>query len=387
MARIRDLGEVRTGRQLSANPAQGELRPYLRVANVFDGYIDTADVFQMRFTDSEYQTYHLRPGDILLNEGQSLELVGRAAMYAGDPPECCFQNSLVRFRAGAGVDSHYMLEVFRFFQQSGRFARIALKTTSIAHLGTARFANLAVPIPPVQIQRSISRLLNQFAQVITTQSRLIARKKESMRAIAQTLFAGTSGSAVLDERLVRLRDVTRELRETNGREREASRVMGVSKFDGIVPMRERTIGTDLTRYKILRPGAFAYNPMRVNIGSIARWMGEEKVLVSPDYVVFEAIPGELDDRFLDHFRRSQAWQRYIDAAGNGSVRVRIYYDDLAAMPLRLPPVQAQRRIADVLDLLDREISLLQRQRDLLDKQKRTVTQKLLAGDVHLKADN
>jgi type I restriction enzyme S subunit len=277
-----------------------------------------------------------------------------------------------------------MLEVFRYFQQSGRFARIALKTTSIAHLGTARFAKLAVPIPPFQVQQSISNLLNQFGQVIQTQSQLLARKKQSKQAIAQKLFAGSSSSTALDERIVRLRDVTRELRKANG-QRPASPVMGVSKFDGIVPMRERTIGTDLTRYKVLRPRAFAYNPMRVNIGSIARWMGEEDVLVSPDYVVFEAIDGKLDDRFLDHYRRSSAWQRYIEAAGKGSVRVRIYYDDLAAMPLGLPSIEEQRRIADVLDLLDREISLLQRQCDLLDKQKRAIAHKLLAGEVLLKA--
>jgi type I restriction enzyme S subunit len=70
--------------------------PYLRVANVFDGWISTEDVLQMRFTDTEFQRYHLKTGDILLNEGQSLELVGRSAIYGGAPPKCCFQNTLVR---------------------------------------------------------------------------------------------------------------------------------------------------------------------------------------------------------------------------------------------------------------------------------------------------
>lgn len=53
----------------------GTSRPYLRVANVFDGYIDFGDVLEMPFTESEQAIYSLKPNDILLNEGQSLELV------------------------------------------------------------------------------------------------------------------------------------------------------------------------------------------------------------------------------------------------------------------------------------------------------------------------
>lgn len=159
--------------------------------------------------------------------------------------------------------------------------------------------------------------------------------------------------------------------------------MGVSKFVGVVPMRETTIGTKLDRYKILPPGAFAYNPMRLNIGSIARWAGSEDVLVSPDYVVLETIPVKLDARFLDHYRRGHAWKHFMEIAGNGSVRVRIYYDDLASMKISLPPIEEQQRIADLLDLLDREISLLQRQRELLEQQKRAVMHKLLTGEVRL----
>ena len=123
--------------------------------------------------------------------------------------------------------------------------------------------------------------------------------------------------------------------------------------------------------------------MRINIGSIARWSGTNDVLVSPDYVVFETIPQKLDGRFLDHYRRSHAWKHFMEAAGNGSVRVRIYYDDLAALKLPLPPLDEQRRVADLLDLLDREITLLQRHRDLLEKQKRAVMHKLLTGEVRL----
>ena len=101
----RQLGEVLLGRQRAPQHEDGpSMRPYLRAANVFDGYIDTADVKSMNFSSSEYQRYSLQAGDILLNEGQSRELVGRSAIFQGEVPGACFQNDVpplsvaVRFR-------------------------------------------------------------------------------------------------------------------------------------------------------------------------------------------------------------------------------------------------------------------------------------------------
>ncbi len=92
------------GRQLSPKYKTGKnTRKYLRVANVFDGYIDTSDVNEMDFNEVEFATFKLRRGDVLLNEGQSRELVGRSAVFRDEVPDCCFQNTLIRFRPNAPV--------------------------------------------------------------------------------------------------------------------------------------------------------------------------------------------------------------------------------------------------------------------------------------------
>lgn len=67
------------------------MRPYLRVANVFEDRIDTSSVMEMNFTQEEFETYRLEDGDVLLNEGQSLHLVGRPAIYRGEVPGACSQ--------------------------------------------------------------------------------------------------------------------------------------------------------------------------------------------------------------------------------------------------------------------------------------------------------
>ena len=132
--------------------------------------------------------------------------------------------------------------------------------------------------------------------------------------------------------------------------------MGVKKEDGIVPMVERLVAADISRYKLVRNNWFAYNPMRLNIGSIARWQGESDVLVSPDYVVFRCLersmPTTLLPEYFDSFRGSRQWDAFVSEAGDGGVRVRIYYRDIAQLQLALPDVEEQQKIAECLDSLD-----------------------------------
>jgi type I restriction enzyme S subunit len=178
-----------------------------------------------------------------------------------------------------------------------------------------------------------------------------------------------------------LTDVAREISVRNGGRLGVDRVMGVLKYEGLVPMRERTIAKDLARYKVVPPRAFAYNPMRLNIGSIAYSWHDQDVLVSPDYEVFEARADCLHARFLDQVRRSAAWANFVQRAGNGSVRVRIYFQDLAQFVFQLPPLDEQQRIAAVLDAIDREIAVLERQLAAYRRLKRGLMQKLLTGEI------
>jgi type I restriction enzyme, S subunit len=184
-----------------------------------------------------------------------------------------------------------------------------------------------------------------------------------------------------DWRAVQLRDHASEVTERNGGRLGSERTMGVIKGIGLEPMRDHVRGDDLSRYKVVAPEAFAYNPMRINIGSIARSRFAEDCLVSPDYIVFETDSSTLSPAFLDHLRHSFLWRRFVAAAGAGSVRVRIYFRDLAKLWIPLPPIAEQKRIAGGLDALDRELALLEAQREQFELQKRVLMQKLLSGEV------
>jgi hypothetical protein len=92
--------------------------------NVFDGRIDIEDVLTMPMTDEQFAHFRVRRGDVLLNEGQSLELVGRCSLYLDEyPGPSAMQNQLLRFRARKGVCPVFASYLFRYCQQTGVFAR------------------------------------------------------------------------------------------------------------------------------------------------------------------------------------------------------------------------------------------------------------------------
>jgi type I restriction enzyme S subunit len=186
---IGKAGQVLGGRQRSPHYV-GELCKYLRVANVFDGFIDTDDVLEMPFSAAEKERFLLKYGDILLNEGQSIELVGRSAIYQGTPEDCCFQNTLVRFRAGPRVYPEFAQLVFQQYLRTGVFASIALQTTSIAHLGAGRLVALKMPLPTKAEQEAIAKALSDADALIESLEQLIAKKRQIKQGAMQELLTG-----------------------------------------------------------------------------------------------------------------------------------------------------------------------------------------------------
>jgi type I restriction enzyme, S subunit len=157
--RVDRVGDVQLGRQRSPAMMTGPyMRPYLRVANVLDGYIDYSDVLEMNFSPHEAQTFGLQRGDILLNEGQALDLVGRCSVFNG-PPGMCFQNTLLRFRPHA-VLPKFAAAVFKHWLDHGEFRKITRQTTSIAHLGSVQFAAMRFPYAPPPEQHRIAEILD-----------------------------------------------------------------------------------------------------------------------------------------------------------------------------------------------------------------------------------
>ena len=133
--------------------------------------------------------------------------------------------------------------------------------------------------------------------------------------------------------------------------------------------------TDRKAYNIVTPNSFAYNPARINVGSIGYYEGIENVIVSSLYEVFQTAD-YVDDRFLWHWFKSGEFPKWIERLQEGSVRLYFYYDKLCECQMLMPSVAEQKKIAMSLDNLDHLITLHQRKRDELVKIKKYMLQNM-----------
>jgi type I restriction enzyme, S subunit len=194
-ATVGEVGAVQLGRQRAPKHHTGKnMRPYLRVANVYEDRIDFTGVKEMNFTPDEFMTYELKSGDILLNEGQTPDFLGRPAMWRGEFEGYCFQNTLLRFQARAPMNAEFCLLVFRHYLHAKRFKKESQITTNIAHLSSGRFVTIEFPVPPLEEQAEIVRRVSEgLASAADTLAMLDVEAADAARLKQSILKAAFEG--------------------------------------------------------------------------------------------------------------------------------------------------------------------------------------------------
>lgn len=281
------------------------------------------------------------------------------------------------------VDSSFLFQLLR----SSLVLKPAIAAsgrTGLPKINRPDLEAIEVPVPPRADQIRIAGILMKWDHAIEALDHQIISKDKLLKFLRECLTHGVrrlnQGNGTWP--MTDLGSVSRQLTERNGSRFGRESVMGVTKADGLVPMKEHVIAEEITRYLILPPSAFAYNPMRINIGSIVMSELSDTVIVSPDYVVFACKPKQLDPRFLNHLRRTKAWSDFMTIAGNGSVRVRIYYASLADFEFHLPPLSEQAAIVEILDDAEREVVALRSERAAFERQRDALATSLLLGRLY-----
>lgn len=191
--RLADLVKVTMGRQRSPKHQVGNhLVPYLRAANVKDGFLVLGDVLKMNFTPEEQEKFRLASGDVLVTEGcGSLSQIGANAVWLADlAGTVCFQNTLLRLRAveGATVPS-FVAHWARFAFESGAFAAVS-SGTNIFHVGAERAAEMPFPALPVARQEELSEILD-YAQASVASAQERVDTLDNLRAaVLSALLSG-----------------------------------------------------------------------------------------------------------------------------------------------------------------------------------------------------
>ena len=163
----------------------------------------------------------------------------------------------------------------------------------------------------------------------------------------------------------------------------------ISNERGFVPQNEQfeeagyLNNADRSLYYIVKPGSFAYNPARINIGSIGYQNVGKDVLVSSLYEIFNTTD-ELDDGFLMNWFKTEQFQKHVRRLSEGGVRQYFYYDKLCMVKFSLPCLEEQQKIADFLSSVDEVITASEEEVANLETQKKAVMKKIFSQEVRFK---
>lgn len=156
-------------------------RPYLRVANVQDGYVDLSVLTTIEVTQDEDLKYRLRAGDVLMTEGGDRDKLGRGCVWHGEIEPCLHQNHIFAVQTSKDTLLPEFLE-YLTVSDVGRsyFDVTAIKTTNLACTSSSKVLAFTIPLPSVEEQAEIVEALNTKCAGIDA---LVAKKQQYLTEI------------------------------------------------------------------------------------------------------------------------------------------------------------------------------------------------------------
>ena len=270
------------------------------------------------------------------------------------------------FRPIAEYDLYFWKYLINNEDVMGRImTRCTKASTMMTNLVTNDFLKEEIMVPSLDEQRKIGKYLDDLDNLIT----LHQRKCYRFIDIVLDAWEQRKFSEFVKNVAVRNRE---------GLELEC---YAVTNDRGFISQKDAhddfgyMVDVDTTAYNIVPPNSFAYNPARINVGSIGYYAGTENVIVSSLYEVFQTAD-YVDDRFLWHWFKSEHFPKWIERLQEGSVRLYFYYDKLIQCEIKMPSLEEQMKIGAYFNHLDHLITLHQHKCDELQKLKKFMLQNM-----------
>ncbi len=188
---LEELGDVTGGFALGAEPAGGvsiEL-PYLRVANVQDGYIDTSEMKTVRIRPAELGRYALAPGDVLLTEGGDLDKLGRGAVWDGQIDPCLHQNHVFRVRCRPEkLLPEFLGEILASDYGKSYFLSVAKQTTNLASVNSSQVKAMPIPMLDLQDQGQFVAEVREWRMRLAVETESIQKLESLKQALSADLL-------------------------------------------------------------------------------------------------------------------------------------------------------------------------------------------------------
>lgn len=321
-------------------------------------------------------------GDICFaGSGETAEEIGKCAAFIDDKLGYAGGDIIV-FRS---IQNHPV--TLSYFLNSEKVQQAKSKLgqgNSIVHIYSSQLENLQIPLPPLSEQQKIAEVLSTWDKAIQETDALIKKLEERNKALAFSLLTGKKRVKGFDSKWnqTNFGAITKKISRRNKDLIEAE-VYSVTNSKGFVLQSEHFEGKvaseDLKTYKIIKNNEFAYNPARINVGSLAYFQNTVGI-ISSLYVCFKTT-SEVSDEYLLAYLQTDYVHSRINALGEGGVRIYLWYELFSKIKINLPSLEEQNAIAGILNTANDELKQYQQKLETLKLQKKGLMQQLLTGKV------
>ena len=376
--------------------------PYLRVANVQDGYLDLGEVSTIDIERTDLRRYAVLPGDVLMNEGGDLDKLGRGAIWNGQIRSCVHQNHVFVVRCGQGLIPEYLnawtssAQARRYFVLAGR------QTTNLASINKTSLGELTVAVPPTEReQHEIAAALTDADALIDSLEQLLTKKRQIKQGAMQELLTGKRRLPGFSRpwAAVRLGDIGRTYGGLTGKSKvdfghgSAKYVTFMNVMTNVTMTLDQVERVDIgpaESQNRVQPGDLLFNgssetPEEVAFCSRVQACNEDVYLNSFCFGFRPSGTASISELFMAYFFRARPGRLAVSSLAQGATRYNISKAALLQAPLTLPDVMEQHAIAETLSVLDSEMTALEARLTKARALKQAMAQALLTGRIRLVA--
>ena len=364
---IKDLLSFQNG--INGAPEQyGKGIKYISVGDILNNDYITYDkiVGSIDISQETLKNYSVTYGDILFQRSSEIkDDIGRTNVYLDKDNTATFGGFVIR---GKKIGD-YNPTFFSFLLKSPSSRKSIVRLGAGAqhyNIGQENIKTLSFYFPNEIEQVKIANLLSKIDERIQTQSKIIEEYVILKNSLIHRFFT-------MDNPKVKLSTILTEINIKN-KNKQIDTVLSVSNKLGFIKQSEQfedreVASDDTSNYKIVNKGDYAYNPARINVGSIARLINYDKGIISPMYSCFKINEKKITYTYFDMFLSSFSFKRQLNKKLEGSVRQCLTFEGMLSMDIELPCIETQKSISNKIDMLNYKIKLESDYREALIKQK------------------
>jgi type I restriction enzyme, S subunit len=393
---------LRNGFPCGSNNEQEIGIPQLRPMNVDNS--GKIDLHQVKFiqVDKIVNNYLIKENDIIFNNTNSHDLIGKTAIWTGPSDKYVLSNHMtfLRLLNDSKIDQYFLAAYFYFLWINRYFESIRRQHVNQASISLERLRDVELPIPPLPEQRAISRVLRAVQQAREARLREIALERERKAALMEHLFRhGTRGEATKETEIGEMPESWNLIScEKLCEKITVGVVVRPSSYyvsSGVPAFRSFNIREDR-----IEPNDLVYFSHEANdtILSKSKIRTGDVLIVRTGYTgTASVVPKEFDGancidlviarpnqslikgEYLSRYLNSSEGKRQALAAEIGLAQKHLNVGAVNRMQIPLPPKEEQHEIAELLNTCDAKIAALEHEARLHDELFRAVLEELMTG--------